>query len=51
MLFRSPRDLEAGKAAGFYRYLTKPLDIQIFVSAIAEALGDTPRPRRATAVG
>ncbi len=40
-----PRDVQAGKAAGFRHYLTKPIDVQAFLAAIAEAL-DSPPPRR-----
>ena len=40
-----PRDVQAGLAAGFRHYLTKPIDVQAFLAAIAEAL-DTPPPRR-----
>ena len=33
-----PRDIERGLAAGFFRYLTKPLDIKAFLVAIDEVL-------------
>jgi signal transduction histidine kinase/ActR/RegA family two-component response regulator len=34
-----PRDIERGLAAGFYRYLTKPIDIAMFNEAIDSTLG------------
>jgi CheY-like chemotaxis protein len=34
-----PRDIERGKAAGFTDYLTKPLDIGLFLQ-VADALLD-----------
>ena len=33
-----PRDIEKGVAAGFFRYLTKPIKIKEFMSALDEAL-------------
>ena len=33
-----PRDVEAGLAAGFFRYLTKPLDISALLAALDAAL-------------
>ena len=33
-----PRDIERGMAAGFFRYLTKPLDIKAFLVTIDEVL-------------
>lgn len=33
-----PSDVERGLAAGFYRYVTKPLDVKDFLSAVEEAL-------------
>lgn len=33
-----PREVERGKAAGFHRYLTKPLRVPEFMSALEEAL-------------
>lgn len=33
-----PRDIEAGIAAGFFRYITKPIDIDEFTEAIDSAL-------------
>ena len=33
-----PRDIERGMAAGFFRYLTKPLDIKSFLVTIDEVL-------------
>jgi len=44
-----PRDVQVGIAAGFYRYLTKPLDVQILLAAIAEALDGKSPPRRVAA--
>jgi signal transduction histidine kinase/CheY-like chemotaxis protein len=37
-----PRDVERGLAAGFFRYLTKPIDIPMFNEAIDSALGASP---------
>jgi len=34
-----PRDIERGMAAGFFRYLTKPIDIDKFTEAIDVTLG------------
>jgi CheY-like chemotaxis protein/anti-sigma regulatory factor (Ser/Thr protein kinase) len=34
-----PRDVERGLAAGFFRYLTKPIDISMFNEAIDSTLG------------
>jgi CheY-like chemotaxis protein len=33
-----PRDVERGLAAGFFRYLTKPIDIAMFNEAIDSTL-------------
>jgi PAS domain S-box-containing protein len=33
-----PRDIEKGKAAGFFRYITKPIRINEFMAAMAAAL-------------
>ena len=33
-----PRDIERGMAAGFHRYLTKPIDIEKFTEAINSTL-------------
>ncbi|MFA9274926.1 MAG: PAS domain S-box protein, partial [Candidatus Aquirickettsiella gammari] len=33
-----PRDIENGKQAGFYRYLTKPINVDEFMSALNQAL-------------
>ncbi|RSZ61147.1 response regulator [Massilia atriviolacea] len=35
-----PDDMALGKDAGFYCYLTKPLDIDVFVSVVERALGE-----------
>ena len=46
-----PRDIERGMAAGFFRYLTKPLDIKAFLVTIDEVLaglGDRPAGRGAS---
>jgi CheY-like chemotaxis protein len=40
-----PRDIERGLAAGFYRYLTKPIDIAMFNEAIDSTLGHAGTPR------
>ena len=37
-----PRDIERGVAAGFYRYLTKPIDIEKFTEAISSTLAERP---------
>ena len=37
-----PRDVESGLAQGFFRYLTKPLDVRLFLAALDDAL-DEPR--------
>jgi len=39
-----PRDVESGLAQGFFRYLTKPLDVSLFLAALDDALGDSPAP-------
>jgi CheY-like chemotaxis protein len=36
-----PRDIAKGLAAGFYRYLTKPLALDAFTEAIDSALAAT----------
>jgi CheY-like chemotaxis protein len=33
-----PRDIEAGKTAGFVDYLTKPLDIRRFIETVERLL-------------
>ena len=37
-----PRDIERGMAAGFHRYLTKPIDIEKFTEAINSTLAQRP---------
>ena len=37
----SPEDVEAALAAGFSRHLTKPIDLDTFVTAVEELLGRT----------
>ncbi len=37
-----PRQIEKGLAAGFVKYLTKPIDVDSFLEAIDEVLGDEP---------
>lgn len=37
-----PRDIERGMAAGFHRYLTKPIDIEKFTEAINSTLAEGP---------
>lgn len=37
-----PRDIERGMAAGFHRYLTKPIDIDKFTEAINSTLAESP---------
>jgi signal transduction histidine kinase/CheY-like chemotaxis protein len=37
-----PRDIERGMAAGFHRYLTKPIDIDKFTEAINSTLAEGP---------
>ena len=37
-----PRDIERGMAAGFHRYLTKPIDIDKFTEAINSTLAQQP---------
>jgi signal transduction histidine kinase/ActR/RegA family two-component response regulator len=47
-----PRDIQRGLEAGFFRYLTKPLDVKTFLRAIKAALAndaqDVPAPRAAS---
>ena len=42
-----PSDLRRGMTAGFFRYVTKPLDVNAFLSTVNAALADT-KTRRAT---
>jgi CheY-like chemotaxis protein len=42
-----PRDVKRGLAAGFFRYLTKPLDIAAFLAAVDDALAEAPARRAA----
>ena len=42
-----PRDIKKGLAAGFFRYLTKPLDVNAFLAAIGEALAKAPPAKAA----
>ena len=44
-----PRDAKKGLAAGFFRYITKPLDVKIFLAAIDDALVEGSRRRMAGA--
>ncbi len=34
-----PQDVNRGLDAGFYRYLTKPIDVPALLAAIEDALG------------
>jgi len=36
-----PRDVDAGLAMGFFRYLTKPLDVAVFLAALDDALAES----------
>ncbi|UUZ48933.1 hypothetical protein LP420_41040 [Massilia sp. B-10] len=38
-----PSDIARGKEAGFYSYLTKPIDIDLFSSVIDRALAEQAR--------
>jgi PAS domain S-box-containing protein len=40
-----PGDVRRGLAAGFFRYLTKPLDVSAFLAAVEEALHSGVAPR------
>jgi CheY-like chemotaxis protein len=40
-----PSDVQRGSAAGFFRYLTKPLDVGVFLAAVRDALADAPARR------
>ncbi len=44
-----PKDIERGLAAGFFRYLTKPLDIKAFLAAVDEVLATRDTRRRGAA--
>ncbi len=44
-----PRDIRAGLAAGFFRYLTKPLDVNAFLAAIDEAFARGKEGKSASA--
>ncbi|WP_374566612.1 ATP-binding protein [Ideonella sp.] len=37
-------DVDSGVAAGFFRYLTKPVDVGQLLAAVDDALGHTPPP-------
>jgi len=43
-----PKDVKAGLAAGFFAYLTKPLDVNHFLATVEAALNASPRPRTGT---
>lgn len=43
-----PRDIEKGLAAGFFRYLTKPIKVNEFMNTLDLALKLTKQPVRAT---
>jgi len=38
-----PNDVKRGLAAGFFRYIAKPLDVNAFLTAIEDALSDSHR--------
>ena len=38
-----PNDVKRGLAAGFFRYITKPLDVNAFLTAIEDALSNSHR--------
>jgi CheY-like chemotaxis protein len=40
-----PHDVRRGLAAGFFRYLTKPLDVKLFLAAVDDALAQTSESR------
>ena len=42
-----PRDVKRGLEAGFFRYVTKPIDVGVFLSAVDAALVDAPARRSA----
>lgn len=39
-----PHDIEKGLAAGFFRYLTKPIKLNEFMAALGQALEIAPTP-------
>lgn len=39
----SAADIQRGIGAGFYRYLTKPIDVKLFLAAIEDAANGQPR--------
>ncbi len=41
-------EIKRGVAAGFFRYLTKPIVVNEFFDAVMAAVGDQPRPSRRT---
>jgi PAS domain S-box-containing protein len=43
-----PRDVRRGLEAGFFRYVTKPIEVDLFLSAVDAALADAPARRAAT---
>ena len=43
-----PRDIKRGLAAGFFRYITKPLDVNAFLAAVYDALALNDAPSKAT---
>ena len=43
-----PSDRKRGLAAGFFRYLTKPLDVNAFLAAVRDALDTSPDPKVAS---
>jgi len=45
-----PADIKRGVAAGFFRYLTKPLDVDVFLAAVDAALASTRTQRSAGTV-
>jgi len=45
----SPRDIQKGLAAGFFRYITKPIDVNAFLEALGEALANAPARKAASA--
>ncbi len=45
-----PADIKRGMSAGFYRYVTKPLDVNTFLGTIDAALADTRTHRTAGTV-